>query len=395
MLLLLACVRLPEPVQGACGAGECVSPDAPGDGPVHALLINGGASPEHNYESHLQHLREMRGALLDRGLTSQDIDVFCSDGGDDAADMTTLNLPEAAFLLEGTPGEALVAPSLVDTDWDVPMRPATRSALDSWFRREGTHLHAGQTLFVYATDHGTEEGLNLWGEQLTPGELRRMASLLDPGVRMVTVMSQCHSGTFAQALPSGVPDGRSCGFYSVPRDLVAYGCYAGGHQDRIGHGFRFVDAFGGAVTLADAQQAVVLSDDSPDVPVSTSDLYLERLLRDRAERVRGNLEGVVHALLPDGYEDETTRALAARFGTPLLRTLADVEAERERADRAEGGLEQASEAWNGLLEDANRANLLRLTRTDTGWADRIAEGLLDDDAAKRDALRDKIGRAHV
>ena len=68
MLLLLACVRLPEPVQGACGAGECVSPDAPGDGPVHALLINGGASPEHNYESHLQHLREMRGALLDREI---------------------------------------------------------------------------------------------------------------------------------------------------------------------------------------------------------------------------------------------------------------------------------------------------------------------------------------
>lgn len=390
VLLLLACAHPVEPTADAC-SGDCgASAEAP-HGTVRALLINGGASPAHNYSSHFQHLREMRGALLARGLGERDIDVFCSDGADSAPDMATLDLPEQSFLLEGTPGEALVGPEIVNTRWDgVPLRPATRGALDSWFRQEGARMSPGDTVLLYATDHGTEAGLNLWQEQLSPSQLSGMGRSLPKGVRLVTVMSQCHSGTFANAASTGIPDGRTCGFYSVPRDLVAYGCYAGGHDDRIGHGFRFVDALGTAATLADAQRAVVLADDSPDVPVTTSDLYLERLLRERAVAEDVPLTTLIGRLLPAGGQDPSLDALSQRFGVPTLRTLDAVSAERERADAAEEALAASAEAWGQLLDDANVANLYRLAQTDPTWTDRIAEGVLADEHATRDAVRDAL-----
>jgi hypothetical protein len=35
-------------------------------------------------------------------------------------------------------------------------------------------LAAGDRLWIFTTDHGTEEGLDLWGERLAPESLRRM-----------------------------------------------------------------------------------------------------------------------------------------------------------------------------------------------------------------------------
>ncbi len=59
-------------------------PQAPA---VFALLINGGGSPERNYQSHWLHVRELTEVLVSRGLPLEHIIVFASDGEDPGADL--------------------------------------------------------------------------------------------------------------------------------------------------------------------------------------------------------------------------------------------------------------------------------------------------------------------
>jgi len=84
---------------------------------------------------------------------------------------------------------------------------------------------------------------------------------LDDGVQTVMVMSQCYSGAFAAvAWADGAPTGDVCGFFSTNALRPAYGCYPEGRSKSLGHGFRFIDALGGAETLDQANDWVRLAD---------------------------------------------------------------------------------------------------------------------------------------
>ena len=67
-----------------------------------------------------------------------------------------------------------------------------------------------------------------------------MLATLDPGVRVVALMSQCYSGGFAElanARSTGeLPDGSTCGYFSSTADRPAYGCYPENRgRDNVGH----------------------------------------------------------------------------------------------------------------------------------------------------------------
>src|SRR5687767_6880497 len=68
-------------VTGAAAASPSATPR------LHALLVNGGGTPEDNFKSHLLHLREMQALLGEAGVTGERLTVLASDGEDPRPDL--------------------------------------------------------------------------------------------------------------------------------------------------------------------------------------------------------------------------------------------------------------------------------------------------------------------
>src|SRR5438093_898539 len=268
-------------------------------GVVHALLINGGSQPASNYLSHLQHLQEMVELLRRRGVAPERIHVFSADGEDPAADLTTRDTtPPDFWLIEDTGLGNRLKPSvqLTDTSWRaVKLHPARLADLRQWFDAAQREILPGDRLLVFVTDHGGpgrsgpgSGTISLWHEQLTVRELRLLLDRLAPKVQVVTVMSQCYSGAFADLMYDGgagaPPSGNTCGFFATSAEDKAYGCYPEGQdRDRIGYAFELIDALNHQSTVAQAHTRVMQSDSTPDRPRRTSDAYLSRLVSDEAK----------------------------------------------------------------------------------------------------------------
>ena len=366
---------------------------APPPPATYAVLINGGASPGINYLSHFHHLQDMAAALKDRGIPPERIDVFSADGEDPKADLAVRE-PEPAdrWLIEASAvGRALTQPDLTNTKWEgVKIRPARIKDLRQWFARMSRQVRPGDTLFVFVTDHGNKDPddpdngfINLWNESLSLLEFRALLACLQPGVRVVSVMSQCYSGAFADAmtpLNSQVPTGDSCGFYSTPRDRPAYGCYPEGRdRDRMGHGFRFIEAMGRHGDLDDVHAAVLLLDTSPDVPIRTSDLFLERLLSREAETSGQAFEALVDLKLTAAWKHrehwEPQIRLMDRigevYGFPSPRTLAELKPRLEALQALSTELETYEDRWKLSLDDLRKDNLEKFLESDPAWKPRL------------------------
>ena len=336
-------------------------------GAVTVALVNGGLSPEKNYESHLVHLEVVRAALLARGLDDAQLTPFISDGGLDRPDMARQDAVEPAWqwLLAGT-REARLLPDIevVSTDWvGGAHRPATASALYGWLAVTAAQQARGDTLLLYFTDHGYRDrethdaGLWLWEEdKVPPAEVGGWLAEQPPGARTVLVMSQCYSGAFAElAWAEGPPDGDLCGFFSVPATRPAYGCYPDGRSRAVGHGYRFADALAGAQTLDEAHRWIVLADQSPDVPLTTSELYLQHLLEAAAER-RGvsvaALAGELLAAHAETLDWSAADTVAAAFGLPPVRRLEDLDPLKAELAELEEAVEDLERRWRKLRERA-------------------------------------------
>jgi len=386
-------------------ATPAAAPPAPPT--TYALLINGGGAARTNYLSHLHHLQDMTAELRSRGIPPERIDVFSADGEDERADLAARE-PETPdrWLIEGTSaGSLLTAPDLTNTVWEgVKLKPARIKDLRQWFARMGKTLRPGDTLFLYVTDHGNkdpddpENGLiSLWNESLTLLDFRALLAHLKPGVRVVNVMSQCYSGAFADAmtpLNAQLPSGDVCGFYSTPRDRPAYGCYPEGRdRDKMGHGFRIIEAMSRHGAIGDAHEAVLLLDNSPDVPIRTSDLFLERLLAQEALASGTVFDAFVDQNLALAWKDrarwETQIRLMDRlgevYGFPSPRTLAEMKPRVDALEALSKELGTYEERWKLSLDDLRKDNLEKFLEQNPEWKTRLearAVGALDRDAKK-------------
>lgn len=374
---------------------------------TYALLINGGGSPRINYLSHLHHLQDMAAELRSRGIPPERIAVFSADGEDAKPDLAAREPEnEDQWLLEGTQaGASLTQPDLTNTTWEgVKIRPARIRELRQWFARMSVELRPGDTLFVFVTDHGNRDAedaengyINLWNETLSLLEFRALLAHLQTGVRVVNVMSQCFSGAFSDAmtpLNSTLPSGNVCGFYSTPRDRPAYGCYPEGRdRDRMGHGFRFIEAMSRHGALDDAHDAVLLLDTSPDVPIRTSDLYLERLLSREAEASAKPFDDLVDEKLALAWKNrghwEPQIRLMDRigevYGFPSPRTLAELKPRLTTLQTLSRELETYEDRWKLVLDELRKENLDKLVEYDPTWKPRLEATALE--ALNRDAKK--------
>jgi thiol-disulfide isomerase/thioredoxin len=363
---------------------------------VHALLINGGDRPESNYLSHFHHLEDMVEVLRGRGVADARIHVFSGDGEDPAADLATRDLPPADFwILEGTRiGERLKPQTrLVDTRWPgLTLRPARQQALREWFETARTRLAPGDRLLLFVTDHGTGDdddpdnsAISLWHEKLTVRELRSLLGLLPAGVRVAMVMSQCYSGAFAGAIAEGsaTPSGDVCGFFSTSARRKAYGCYPEGRdRDRMGHAFHFIEALGRRATTSEAHLDVLAEDDTPDVPLRTSDTYLARIVADEAAARGLELEALADTLLAQAWR---TRAawepelrlldrVGTAFGTFSPRSLSEIAARDRELEGVHKQIAAYAETWGDArtqLADALASDFLR---GQPDWQARVEPG---------------------
>lgn len=200
-------------------------------------------------------------------------------------------------------------------------------------------------LLLYVTDHGLEERdrsnntILLWNDERL--SVRELGTLLDtepPTRRVVTVMAQCFSGSFASLVHvAGDPKNPlaphdRCGFFAAPKDRPAAGCSprsdeslyddyttrffaALAGQTRTGTKAPPADLDGdGVITLEEAHYAASILEDTMDVPVSTS----EELLR----RERGHwLAGIDREAISVQAMLEAGRPALRRVGAELVQRL--------------------------------------------------------------------------
>jgi thiol-disulfide isomerase/thioredoxin len=384
--------------------------EASSPGVTHALLINGGSKPASNYQSHLHHLQDMVELLEGRGLPRERIHIFSADGEALTPDLAVRDVgPPNFWLIVGTSIGKRLRPSteVTDTRWDgMNLKPARKGALRKWFEAAPERFDPGDRLLLFVTDHGTGNkqepdngAISLWREKLTVEEFKVLLALLPAGVRTVMVMSQCYSGTFANAMfddGSSEPSGGVCGFFSTARDLRAYGCYPEGRdRDRIGHAFRFIDALDRQSTTSDAHLEVLITDSTPDVPLRTSDTYLERLLAKAAVS-----RGVTVAVLADELLAEAWRDRAAwepeirlldrlgdAFGTFSPRSLAEVDTYDGELPALIERMKTFSERWKMTVVSLKEENLKRFSSERADWTRRLGTPALQAlDADGRKAL---------
>jgi len=380
--------------------GESIGAAEPPAGRLHVLMINGGDRPASNYLSHLHHLQDMVDLLRRRGVPSGRIDVFSADGEESSPDLASRESAQSDFwLVEGTGLGNRLQPQteLTDTRWPgVTLHPARRDLLQAWFESARERLRPGDQLMIFVTDHGTgdpdrpENGaISLWHEKLTVADFKALLARLPPGVRVVTVMSQCYSGAFAEAMyapGASEPGGDVCGFFSTTGRRKAFGCYPEGRdRDRMGYAFHFIDALGGQATAAQAQASVLVTDDSPDVPLRTSDVYLERVVSAEAAARGTDVDTIADRLLADAWrrrgswepEIRLLDRIGDAYGTLSPRSLAEVRAgEAQLAPLAEK-MKTYAARWQAALVDVKEATLESFLREKPEWRPRLETRALE------------------
>jgi thiol-disulfide isomerase/thioredoxin len=380
---------------------------APPEGKLHVLLINGGDKPSANYLSHLHHLQDMVDVLRRRGVPPERISIFSADGEEPSPDLASRESPQSDFwLIEGTELGNRLRPQteVTDTRWPgVKLHPARRNLLQAWFESARERMAPGDRLMIFVTDHGTgdpdhtENGaISLWHEKLSVADFKALLARLPRGVRVVMIMSQCYSGAFAEAMYANgggsEPGGDVCGFFSTTGRRKAFGCYPEGRdRDRMGHAFHFIDALGRLATAAEAHGDVVVTDDAPDVPLRTSDVYLERIVSAEAAARKMDADTLADALLAEAWrargswepEIRLLDRIGDAFGTLSPRSLAEVRAgEAELAPLAEK-MKTYAGRWTSTLVDVKEAALASFTREQPEWLPRLetraTEGLSSED----------------
>lgn len=367
----------------------------------HVLLVNGGGTPSINHETHLAQLRAMREALLEAGVPEVRITLLSGDGADPAPDLAARDPApgDHHWLLRGSRQDRALGPPRVLRSSEIPgakLGVASKAELGAWFDAARARIGAGDTLLLFVTDHGSLDRADplgntilLWKrEKLTVRDLGALIDQLDPGVRVVSLMSHCYAGAFAalstRASADGRPRARFCGYFAAPADRPSYGCSSEHRRhDLAGHALRFIDALRRTRSLREAHAATLLEDDAPDAPLTSTDVYLEGLVKKAASERGVTFDALVEDLLgasapdPAAAEDRARiDRLAASFGLDPPRTFADVTRLQKALPDLERDLEGAGKSWRGAWTDAAADNVKRFLASSPTWNEKLGDQAL-------------------
>ena len=417
-VVLAAIVLSASPTALATNADPADPPPAASTSRLHVILVNGGGTARMNYQSHLLHLKQLRSLLIGAGVDADRITVFNADGEDPGEDVALRkgNAEDDFWRLRGTKAFGTLRVPIIYESSSIEgeeLRAATQAEIGKWFETEGSKIPAGDTLLVYVTDHGNKNDtdlrnntIRLWGkdeeqraEALSVAELREMLGHLDADVRVVALMSQCFSGSFANLVEIGdvsnLPNDRVCGYFSTTADRKAYGCYPQNMGvDNLGHSFRLIHALAQGGSFAAAHDDILTTDTTPDVPLKTSDMFLDELLGRVAKADNEELEAFTDALLAEAWKDKAAwepeirllDRIGAAFGLFSPRSLAEFAEQSSALLGVAGRLESVSDAWKATLTDSNAGNFARFIEEQPKWSERL-------DKAAKDKIEQAEARA--
>jgi hypothetical protein len=385
LFLAAALLMFAHPAQAAEASG------------LYVLAINGGGDKLDNFASHLAHLRQLTELLAASGIPRDHITVLASDGSNPAPDLATRESdPENAWLLQGTRVDSLLRDLTSYENSALPgvdLRPATVASLSRTIGELRGRLHAGDTLLVYVTDHGTqsqhdpiENRITLWGahESISVRKLGALLARLPPTVRVVSLMSQCFSGGFAYLHEARehkrLPSGKTCGYFSSTSDRPAYGCYPEVRgQKAIGHSFEFLSALARRGRFSAAHADIMVSDETPDIPLRSSDVYLAEQIAHAAgspERETAFADPLLRQAFA-GHDFVEESRLVDRIASVYAFDRPDSLAELDEHARVLFAfldqLELDGKTWEGALGDFNEANLDGFLTSQQRWRARLEE----------------------
>ena len=357
----------------------------------HALLLNGGAEPHNNYYSHVLYLRMMRETLRTLGLKESSISIFASDGDKPDSDQSISSGSKdiGYMLFYRRPEQRFFSPKVKLVNTTLKQKTLYAAKYSS-LKRFTRYLHKQtktdkRPLLLFVTDHGTRnrkdtsgrnQYISLWQEEMSVREYHKMLSPLHRR-RVVSVMSQCFSGSFAWAIYEkpgvlGVPTGDHCGFYATTPFRPAYGCFPDTKlSNSVGHAYRFIKAMKQVNTMDEAHRLVMLRDLTPDVPLRSSDVYLASLLRWQARRLGERFLPWVDKLIKT-YEDRPypgmsddlamLSALAHRFGLSRPVDLLAIRSLGRQLSKRSKWWERVENMWSDVFVAARDHQLKRWYR---------------------------------
>jgi len=362
---------------------------------LYVVAINGGGDKQDNFASHLGHLQQLMRLLATSGIPRDHITVLASDGSAPTPDLATRE-PEAenAWLLQGTRLDPVLRDLTTFENSQLPgvdLRPARLASLTKTITELRGRLQAGDTLLVYVTDHGSqsrrdpiENRITLWGESISVRKLGALLARLPPSVRVVSLMSQCFSGGFAYLHEARerktTPNGTTCGYFSSTPDRPAYGCYPELRgQKAVGHSFAFLSALAARGHFPAAQADILVSDETPDIPLRSSDVYLAEQLAHAAgspEREAAFADPFVRQAFAGREFSGESRLLdriASVYALPRPSSVTEIDKQVDDFFDVLDQLDADAKAWEGALGDFNQANLDAFLAAKPAWRSRLDE----------------------
>lgn len=255
------------------------------------LVVGGGGAPSYNEIALEKNVLYFQRTLQAMGVDPAAAAVYFANGNDGRA--TIRYLDEQGQ----TQFKAPEIPNLVGA--------STFNNLRSWVAEQS---EAGSTrpIFFYFTGHGlrNEQDLNnnaiaLWNnQQVSVQQLAQVFDTLPAETPVVAMMAQCYSGSFANLMYEGgkpfnpVAQSR-CGFFATIRTLPSVGCTPevneADYEDYSSSFFAGLSGISrtgervssadynqdGRVAYAEAHAFAKVDEETTDLPISTSEVWLQ------------------------------------------------------------------------------------------------------------------------
>jgi len=295
------------------------------------LVLGGGGEPSSNEIALEKNVRYFQRTLETLGLTPSSATVYFANGNDGQATVR--------YLGEGK-RERFKVPEIPHLKG-----PSTLERFLDWVEQSARNTPQ-RPAFIYFTGHGSANGRNLdnnhltlWdGDMLTVRAFGLFLNRLPSTTPVVTVMAQCYAGSFANFIYQDANPQREvvaqprCGFFATVKTLPSVGCtpeadeadyrdysssfFAGlSGRGRTGQPVASADYDGdGRVSYAEAHAFAKVDEETPDLPLSTSEAWLQR----RASRrdVRRLLSMPIHEVARTGRPEQrhVVEALLKKVG---------------------------------------------------------------------------------
>jgi hypothetical protein len=297
------------------------------------LVVGGGSNPYSTEIALEKNVLYFQRTLETLGYSRSRATSFFANGDDGQATVR---------YLDETGNYQLKAPEIPDL-----AGASTLDNLSAWFSQYSSQ-DGDRSFFFYFTGHGLPQTFLLWGQdELSVGQFVDFLDRLPQETTIVTMMAQCYSGSFADAIYEGGDRARPvalqtrCGFFATVGTRPSVGCtpevneadyqdysssfFAGlSGIDRTGNPVASADYNGdGRVSYAEAHAFAKVDEETMDWPVSTSEVWLQ----ERASQADkdGFLNQAIASFLPKARPEQryVVRELSAKFNLDLNRSYLD------------------------------------------------------------------------